>query len=578
MKKLFLAFLLLLIGVPSFSGVSEQLDDLFTEIKFIDQQLNPNLRLWNGIHPQEIYVVEIEEYQAIGEKYQKALDALNAIEDADLSHQERISKAIMRLKIEDELSNIKYKMFLIPFNAEGGFYNTPTYFLPGLAFDSLRDYKSYLQWLPYFAIYIEHHIRLMEKGLEEGILPPKLVVENNILLMKKWTNAQFSTSPFAKPFEKMPDHFSEFERNSLRNDAMRVIVNKIIPSYRKLEMFLKGPYLKGCSESIAVSSIPNGKAYYEDRLAYYATMSLSPDSVFDLGHQEVNRIRAKMEALIHDLNFEGNWDDFLRFLRTDPQFYAKTPRQLIDHAERLSRKAESKLPKYFSVLYQLPFVVEKVPEEIAPNYTSGRYVHGDIKKNKAGKYWVNTFNLMSRTLYTLPALTLHEAVPGHHLQTTIASEIPNLPEFRNLYYISAFGEGWALYCEYLGEEMGMYETSYELFGRYTYEMWRACRLVVDVGIHYKGWSREQAVEFMKRNTALSVHEINTEIDRYIGWPGQAISYKIGEITIKNLREKASKELGDKFDIKEFHHRLLRNGSVTLPVLTEEVELYIEETL
>ena len=324
--------------------------------------------------------------------------------------------------------------------------------------------------------------------------------------------------------------------------------------------------------------LTDGKSYYEDRVRYYTTLSITPDSIHLIGLEEVARIKKSMFEIIKETKFEGTFEDFLNFLRTDEQFYAKTPQELLNYAAWLSKKAEGQLPKLFNKWYSLPFTVSPVPDDIAPTYTAGRYAGGSWKQKRAGEYWVNTYKLESRTLYTLPSLTLHEAVPGHHLQNALASEITGIPTFRNNYYISAFGEGWGLYSEFLGEEMGMYTTPYERFGRYTYEMWRACRLVVDTGIHYKGWSREKAFNYMKSNTALSLHEVNTEIDRYIGWPGQAVSYKIGELKIKSLRRVAEEKLGDNFDIREFHFHILKNGSVPLSVIEEEIETYIESII
>jgi uncharacterized protein (DUF885 family) len=341
--------------------------------------------------------------------------------------------------------------------------------------------------------------------------------------------------------------------------------------------FTSNTYLPATYDQPGISQIPNGKEYYEERVSHFTTLNISPDSVYQLGYKEVERIRAQMDAIIEEVKFEGDFIEFLNFLRTDPQFYPSSAESLLHYASWLSKKAEGQLPKYFSNLYTQPFTVEPVPADIAPTYTAGRYVSGNIEKQKPGIYWVNTFKLSSRPLYNLPALTLHEAVPGHHLQIMKTAELEGFPDFRKSYYISAFGEGWGLYSEYLGEEMGMYPTPYERFGRYTYEMWRACRLVVDVGIHYKNWSREKAIEFLGSNTALSIHEVNTEIDRYIGWPGQALSYKIGEIVIKKLRAKAEREMGDDFDIRQFHEVVLKNGSVPLNVLKAEVADYINST-
>ena len=305
---------------------------------------------------------------------------------------------------------------------------------------------------------------------------------------------------------------------------------------------------------------------------------MTADEIFKTGEKEVARIRAQMEAVIKEVNFEGDFAEFLHFLRTDSQFYAKSPRGLLMEASFIAKKADGRLPRVFNKMPRLPYGVAPVPDAIAPKYTGGRYSPGSAADHRAGFYWVNTYKLESRPLYVLPALTLHEAVPGHHLQIALAEELENVPDFRKNTYLSCYGEGWALYCEWLGQELGMYDTPYEEFGRLTYEMWRACRLVVDVGIHSKGWTRDEAANFMASNTALSLHEVNTEIDRYIGWPGQALSYKIGELKIRELRKRAEEKLGDKFDIRAFHDVILSCGSVPLFILEDLVNEYIESVI
>jgi uncharacterized protein (DUF885 family) len=327
---------------------------------------------------------------------------------------------------------------------------------------------------------------------------------------------------------------------------------------------------------VGISSIPGGKEYYEQRVQYFTTLELSPEEVFAIGMDEVERIREEMMEILAQVSWEQDFGAFLDYLRTDPQFYATTPEELLRRASWIAKKIEAKLPSLFGKLPRMPFTVSPVPEAIAPNYTSGRYSRGSYRDQRAGAYWVNTHGLESRPLYALPALTLHEAVPGHHLQITLSQEMEDVPSFRQNTYLSAFGEGWGLYAEYLGIEAGTYETAYEHFGRLTYEMWRACRLVVDPGMHYKGWTREEAFEFMKSNTALSIHEVNTEIDRYIGWPGQAVSYKIGELKIKELRKRAENTLGEAFDIREFHDKILENGSVPLFTLERIIDNYIRD--
>ncbi|MBK8624652.1 MAG: DUF885 domain-containing protein [Saprospiraceae bacterium] len=366
--------------------------------------------------------------------------------------------------------------------------------------------------------------------------------------------------------------------DSLFQLAKTLVKKEIEPAYLSFAIFLKDTYLPASPAIPGISHLKSGKKYYEDKVKYFTTLAMTPNQVYETGEKEVARIKAEMETIIKSLDFKGSFTDFITYLRQDPQFYAKTPRELLYRATWLSKKIEGKLPKYFNKLPRMPFTVEEVSPSIAPNYTSGRYSEGNYETGKPGAYWVNTYKLESRPLYALPALTLHEAVPGHHLQIMLSREMENVPEFRQNLYISAFGEGWGLYSEYLGKEAGMYETPYEDFGRLTYEMWRACRLVVDVGLHYKGWTREQAVDFMASNTALSMHEVNTEIDRYIGWPGQAVSYKIGEIKIRQLRQMAEAKLGDKFDIKTFHDMLLANGSVRLNTLERIVNQFITQSL
>jgi uncharacterized protein (DUF885 family) len=310
---------------------------------------------------------------------------------------------------------------------------------------------------------------------------------------------------------------------------------------------------------------------------YYTSLDdVTADDIHALGLKEVARIRGEMKAVLKDAAFEGDLDAFMEYLRTDEQFYAKTPEQLLARAARIAKDIDGCLPGFFGKLPRQPYSVEPVPDDIAPNYTTGRYVGAPADAKRGGQYWVNTYGLDKRPLYELPALTLHEAVPGHHLQSALALEIDNAPEFRKGFYPHAFGEGWGLYAEKLGVEMGVYATPYEHFGRLSYEMWRACRLVIDTGIHTKGWTREQAIDFLAANTALSLHNVRTEVDRYISWPGQALSYKMGELTIWELRAKAEKELGDRFDIRAFHDALLADGGLPLETLRRRVDGYIEE--
>lgn len=572
MNKIYFLSILCTLSLYLSAQTNEQLLQLFEKIEATEKLSNPNTALGEGKHPEKLAYLDGTAYQNLLEKYLGQSTQLKAIADIKLDRQDQISKAIMLHKLDAAINEIKYQLYLIPFNAEGGFFNQATFYLPNLPFENIADYEAYLKWLPSVANYIKGHQKLLEKGIQEGIVAPQVITKNIIQLLQVWVDKDVKKNPYAQPFYRLPEGITD---KMVVSKGEQIISKKIIPAYQELLDFFSTKYLAASPTEVGISKIKNGKTYYENLVNHFTTLNISPDSVFNIGQEEVARIKTQMELIIKDLDFEGSFADFFEFLRTDPQFFPKTGQELLNYAAWISKKAEGELPRLFGDLYSLPFTVAPVPDAIAPNYTTGRYVPGDRSQNKPGTYWVNTYNLESRTLYTLPALTLHEAVPGHHLQIMKAAELSDLPDFRKSYYISAFGEGWALYSEYLGEEMGIYKTPYELFGRYTYEMWRACRLVVDVGLHYKGWTRAEAITFMAENTALSLHEVNTEIDRYIGWPGQALSYKMGEITIKNLRTQAEKELGEAFDIQAFHELILKNGSVTLPILIEEVEAYIK---
>ncbi len=569
-KVLFLPFLLLALA----SFCQTEIEEIFDEIETIEKKFQADNPIWRGEHPEVYPVQNLEKLIVKTGLLREQLIRLEALNPSSLSSQNKINRAVRILQLRDEVSEVDFNMHLITINAEGGRYSSPVFFLKRLPFQTKSDYQAYLKWLPSYTNVVRQEKQMLENGMKAGVLVPRVIVQNTVLLLEPWTG-RASTNPFFEPLGKMPASISSDDQKALTDQATRIIEKDLIPAYKDLGSFLSGKYMKAAPEEVGVSALQNGKAYYENRVRHYTTLDISPDSVYNLGHHEVARIKSLMEEIIKDLDFEGSFADFFQFLRTDPQFYATSAEELLSKAAWLSKKAEGQLPRLFSQLYELPFTVEPVPLNIAPTYTAGRYVHGSRDRNTPGTYWVNTYDLPSRSLYTLPALTVHEAVPGHHLQTMIAAELEGLPDFRTSYYISAFGEGWGLYSEYLGEEMGMYSTPYEWFGRYTYEMWRACRLVVDVGIHYKGWTRQQAVDFMASNTALSMHEVNTEIDRYIGWPGQAVSYKIGELTIKALRAEAEEALGDKFDIQEFHKVILSNGSIPLTALKEEVQRWID---
>jgi uncharacterized protein (DUF885 family) len=382
-----------------------------------------------------------------------------------------------------------------------------------------------------------------------------------------------AASVFWKPFEKFPSTVPAAEHERLRRDGRAAVLNAI-SGYREFLEFFQKEYYPGARASLAAIELPNGRAYYAAKIREFTTLDLTPEEIHKIGLSEVERISREMNEVMKGVGFQGDFAAFLEFLRTDPRFYAKTPEELLARASLIAKRADGKLPSLFKTLPRLPYTVEPVPADLAPKYTAGRYVNASEGSTQPGIYWVNTYKLDSRPLYNLPSLTLHEAVPGHHLQIALSRELSNLPNFRRYSYISAFGEGWGLYSEWLGVEAGFYTDPYENFGRLTYEMWRACRLVVDTGIHAMGWTRARAIDYMASRTALPRHEVETEIDRYISWPGQALAYKLGELKIKEVRRRAETALGTRFNVREFHDVVLGSGSVPLKVLEENVDRWI----
>jgi uncharacterized protein (DUF885 family) len=375
----------------------------------------------------------------------------------------------------------------------------------------------------------------------------------------------------------MPGSITAADQKRLRAEAEAILREHLLPALGALHRFFVEDYSPAARETLGATALPDGEDYYAMLIRSYTTLDLSAAEIHQIGLDEAARIRAEMQVIIDDLGFEGSFADFLAFLRTDPQFYAQTSQELLNRAAWIAKQIDEKLPAFFKTLPRIPYGVRAVPDAMAPNYTTGRY-WGPVDGVRGGLFMVNTYDLGKRPLYNLPALTLHEGVPGHHLQTALARENQDVPEFRKAMYVVAFGEGWGLYSEKLGQDMGIYQTPYEHFGRLTYEMWRAGRLVVDTGLHAMGWSRDAAIAFFQENSALSQHNIETEVDRYISWPGQALGYKLGEMKILDLRARAEKALGDRFDLRLFHDALLGNGSLPLPLLDQQIDAFIAASL
>ncbi|HEY6051768.1 MAG TPA: DUF885 domain-containing protein, partial [Thermoanaerobaculia bacterium] len=440
----------------------------------------------------------------------------------------------------------------------------------------VRDYENYLARLHAFPEYVRQNIELLSEGAKTGWTVPRAVLRGYDGTIRAHVVDDPKKSRFYAPFLAFPAAIPDAERERLRKAAELAISTDVVPAYRSFLEFFTKEYVPNARSTVGASDMVNGGEYYAYRVRHFTTVDLSPDEIHQTGLGEVERIRGEMDKVIRETGFSGDFAAFLTFLRTDPRFYAKTPDELLKQAAWIAKRIDGKLPALFKTLPRQPYGVEPVPADIAPKFTGGRYVGAPLDGRKAGTYWVNTYALESRPLYVLEALTLHEAVPGHHLQIALTKELPNLPDFRRYLYIDAFGEGWGLYCEGLGSEIGLYTDPYSRFGRLTYEMWRACRLVVDTGLHAKGWTKQRALAYLAANTALSLHECETETDRYIAWPGQALAYKIGELKIRGLRRKAEEALGPAFDVRDFHDVVLSGGTVTLPILEERVDAFIRQ--
>ena len=518
-----------------------------------------------------------KEYYKKEAKYAKEqLIRLAKIDVIFLSETESISLKLLKFQLQDTIDYFEFEMYLNPLLSDSGFHTNFSFMVrPFQNYEQVKDYLTKLNAIP---SRVSQFLPLLREGLEKGVSQPSVIFNGYESSYNDHIIENFEESYFYQPFNNLPKTLTSTQKDSVLIAAKVAITTNVIPQFKLVKTFFEDEYFPKTRTSIGISETPNGNAYYQNRINYYTTSSqYSADDIHSIGLQEVARIKTEMEKIISELNFQGSFSEFLNFLRTDPQFYATSPKQLLMIARDMAKRADEQLPRFFKTLPRKPYGVAPVPDAIAPKYTTGRYVGTSKNSTDPGYYWVNTYDLSSRPLYVLPSLTVHEAVPGHHLQSSLNLELgDSIPQFRKDTYLSAYGEGWGLYCEFLAEEMGMYTTLYEQFGKLTYEMWRACRLVVDTGIHAKGWTREQVINYMAENTALSIHEINTETDRYISWPGQALSYKIGEIKIRELRKKAEIELGSSFDIREFHEVVLEQGTVTLSILENRVNNYIED--
>lgn len=496
--------------------------------------------------------------------YTNVLAELSRIPRDQLSAEEQVNAEVFETMVEGFVADLRYKLYEAPFNADTFFW---TSFTPRTGLEDADAYRRYLGRLKDVPRYFDEHIANMRAGLKRGFTVPKVAATGRDKTIEPYLAAD-ETNPLFKPFTQMPDSIPAAEQERLRAEAAAMIASQTVLAYTALLAFLREDYIPNARTNISASSLPNGPAYYQAMIEKFTTLDLTAEQIHQIGLGEVARIKAEMEATKQEAGFDGTLAEFMHFLRTDPQFYAKTPHELLADAAYWVKKADLKLKDTIGFLPRFRHGILPVPEALAPIYTGGR---GGLES-----CLFNTYNLPARPLYTLPSLALHECTPGHSFQAALALEGPDRPAFRDNIYFSGYGEGWGLYTEWLGTVMGIYETPYQNFGRLTYEMWRAARLVVDTGIHHYGWSRDKALAYMKENVALSEHEITTEVDRYIAWPGQALAYKLGELQIRRHRREAQEALGDKFDQRKFHDAILALGAVPLPVLEARMKQFIAD--
>jgi len=574
MKRILPLVLLSLCATPSWTQKPASPDARFQSITTAEDAWRKAQRQDDTDDPGEhirphLPKVDAATQQAKLDHWHTIIDQVDALPFARLSPAEQLNFRVFRAQIIVLIHNQKFRDYEMPVNSDSSFWGDEALVVQA-SFKSLADYTNYLSQVNDIPQFFADNIANMRAGVARGFTPPQVTLKGRDASIAVIANAKSpEETVYYKPLLNMPASIPADTQAQLRAQAASIIRTKIIPAYAKLLSFWQTDYFPHTVQSLAAENLPDGKHFYQDKIQEFTTTTLTPAEIHQIGLDEMAKIHTEMLATMKQAGFTGDLPAFLNFLRTDPQFYAKSPEDLLMRAAFIAKEFDGIASRFFGFLPRQRFGIKPVPADIAPFYTSAR--------GGASTYWVNTYDLPSRGLYSLPALTLHESAPGHSLQLSIAQEMvkthKDLPKFRNV-YISAYGEGWALYCERLGAEMGMYHTPYDTFGMLSYQAWRAARLVVDTGIHSQGWTREQAQAYLHDNTALSTHEIETEVDRYISWPAQALSYYLGELSIEKSRHKAEAALGPKFNIRAFHDAVLELGSVPLPVLEDHIDDFI----
>ncbi len=564
--------------VAAQSHALDRLNQLIDEAWQFDLQESPLFATRVGVHRfnDQLGRQTVADHQNRLATKTKFHERLKAIDRTQLTRLDQINYDVFERLLRDEMAEASYQSYLIPITNRSGFHVAFPQLASQVPLNTEQDFENYIARLKAFAPYVDEHIGLMRAGIKSGHVLPAVVLEGYRDAVETHIVDDPTRSLLYAPFTNMPGKLTASQQQRIATAGRQAISSSVVVGYRKFLEFMESEYLPACRGSIGASSLPHGREFYRHRVRRFTTLDVTPEQVHKTGLAEVKRIREEMAEVIKQVEFKGDFAAFVQHLRTDPKFYPASADQLKKETAYVLKKMDGELPRLFKTLPRTPYGIREVPAYIAPKTTTAYYQQPAGDGSQAGFYFINTYNLRARPLYGVEALSLHEAVPGHHLQISLQQELAGLPEFRRFAGITAFIEGWALYSERLGLEVGFYEDPYSNFGRLTYEMWRACRLVVDTGMHYLGWTRQQAIEYMAENTALSLHNITAEVDRYISWPGQALAYKTGELKIRELRTLAEKELGDAFDIRTFHDAVLENGAIPLGVLEQHIHRFIEE--
>jgi len=537
---------------------------------------SPESATWRGYPGQnhrwsDLSMQAIAEAKAVA---RRTLEAILSFDRAKLSEGNRLNYDLFRRNAEMAVERQKFPAEFLAVNQMDGLPRDVPSMIAMMPAGKVQDYNDILARLGGIPALVDQTVALLQEGLSRGIVPPRVPLRSLPDQVAGHMHVGPLTTPMLAKFKKFPDTIPVAEQARLTEAAKAVYIDAVRPALKRLHLFLRNEYVPNCRETVGRSALPNGRMWYDYQIKHYTTTTLTPDEIHDIGLREVKRIRAEMEAIRKQVGFQGDLHAFFGFLRTDPRFYCETANELLSGYRDICKRADPELPKLFRKLPRQPYGVIPVPAYIEKSVTTAYYQPGSNDAGRAGFFFANTYDLKSRPKWEMEALALHEAVPGHHLQLAIADEIEGLPEFRKYGRYTGYVEGWGLYSESLGEEMGFYTDPYSKFGQLTYEMWRAIRLVVDTGIHSKGWSRHRAIDFFKANAGKAEHDITVEVDRYIVWPGQALAYKLGELKLKELRARATAKLDDKFDIRAFHDEILWNGALPLGILEQRVDNWI----